>query len=105
MGDVCLEALQVPASEVHVLLDPLLHGSGGLLVGCHQTIELLSNSIVMGDEIVQPMLNITPIFIQAPCHDLPEREAMGGRNQEGLQGGIPDNAKTGPMSQKPPHPL
>ena len=85
MGDACLEALKVPASEVHVLLDPLLRGSGGRPVGHHQAIELLSNSIAVCDEIVQPMLNVTPIFIQAPCHDLPEREAMGGRDQEGLQ--------------------
>ena len=47
--------------------------------------ELLANSITMCDKIIQPVLSVAPIFVQATCHDLPEQEVMGGWDQEGLQ--------------------
>ena len=104
-GDASLEALKVTAAKVHVLLDPPSVGSHGLPVGLHEAFEFLMNSITACKEAVQPELGVVPVFIQASRHNLPEREAMSGRNQKRLQEAPQMMLRCAPMSLRPPHPL
>ena len=77
MGDASPEALQVLALKVYLLLDPLLRGSRGPLVCLHKVIELFMNTITVPHEVVQMVLSVTPIFIEAMADNLSKREGLG----------------------------
>ena len=50
----------------------------------HEVIELLANSIAMLHEVVQTVLSVASIFIEATSDNLSECEIMGGGDEEGL---------------------
>ena len=50
----------------------------------HEVVELLVNSIAVPYEVVQMVLSVASIFIEAMSDNLPEREIMGGGDEEGL---------------------
>ena len=50
----------------------------------HEVIELFANSIVVPHEVVQTVLSVASIFIEATSDNLSEREIMGGWDEEGL---------------------
>ena len=50
----------------------------------HELIELLMNSIATLHKVVQTMLSITSILIEAPRDNLSECKVMGGGDEEGL---------------------
>ena len=54
-------------------------------MGLHEVIELFANSITVPCEVVQMVLSVTPIFIEAMADNLSKREVMGSRDEEGLQ--------------------
>ena len=54
-------------------------------MGLYEVIELLVNSVMAHDEIVQSVLSVALIFIQAMHNNLPKQEVMGSRHKEGLQ--------------------
>ena len=84
MGDAPLEALKVLAMKVHLLLYPSLIESGGLAVGHYEVIELLANSVTVRHEVVQPVLSIVPIVVEATPNYLPKCEVMRDGDKEGL---------------------
>ena len=67
----------------------------------HEVIELLANSIMVRYEVVQTVLNITPIFVETMADNLPKCEVMASGDEEG----VPDNAAMCPRSQRPTHSL
>ena len=50
----------------------------------HEVVELLTNSIAVPYEVVQTVLSVTSIFIEATSDKLSERKIMGGGDEEGL---------------------
>ena len=54
-------------------------------MGLHEVIELLANSVTVRDKILQSVLSVAPIFVEATCDNLPKREVMGSGDKEGLQ--------------------
>ena len=50
----------------------------------HEVIKLFTNSIAVPYEVIQTVLSISPIFVEAMSDDLSEREIMGGGDEEGL---------------------
>ena len=54
-------------------------------MGLQEVIELFANSIMVPYEVVQMVLSVTPIFVEAMTDNLSEREVMGGGDEEGLQ--------------------
>ena len=50
----------------------------------HEVIELLTNSIAVPYKVVQMVLGVASIFIEATSDNLSEHEIMGGGDEEGL---------------------
>ena len=50
----------------------------------HKVIELLANLIVAPYEVIQTVLGVASIFIEAMSDNLSKREIMGGGHEEGL---------------------
>ena len=50
----------------------------------HEVIELLVNSIVAPYEVIQTVLGVASIFIEAMSDNLSKGEIMGGGDEEGL---------------------
>ena len=53
-------------------------------MGLHEVIELLMNLIAAPYEVVQTVLGIASILIEAMSDNLSEHEIMGGGDEEGL---------------------
>ena len=51
----------------------------------HKVIELLTNSIAMPYKVIQTVLGIASIFIEAVSDNLSKHEIMGGGDEEGLK--------------------
>ena len=51
----------------------------------HEVIELFANMIMVPYEVVQMVLSIAPIFVEAMADNLSEHEVMGSGDKEGLQ--------------------
>ena len=54
-------------------------------MGLHEVIELFANSITAPYEVIQTVLSITPIFVEATADNLSKRGVMGSGDEEGLQ--------------------
>ena len=54
-------------------------------MGLHEVIELFSNLIMMPYEVVQMVMSVAPIFVEAMANNLSKREVMGSGDEEGLQ--------------------
>ena len=54
-------------------------------MGLHEVIELFANTITMPYEVVQMVLSVTPIFVEATADNLSKHEVMGSGGKEGLQ--------------------
>ena len=50
----------------------------------HEVMELFADSIVVPYEVVQTVLSVVPIFVEAMTDNLSEHEVMGGGDEEGL---------------------
>ena len=50
----------------------------------HEVVKLFVNSIAVPYEVVQMVLSVTSIFIEATSNNLSECEIMGGGDEEGL---------------------
>ena len=54
-------------------------------MGLHEVIELLANLITVPYKVVQTVLSVAPIFVEATADNLSKREVMGSGDEEGLQ--------------------
>ena len=54
-------------------------------MGLYEVIELLPNMITASHKVIQTVLSIAPIFVEAMGDDLPKCEVMGSGDEEGLQ--------------------
>ena len=50
----------------------------------HEVVELFANPIVAPYEVIQMVLSVASIFIEAMSDNLSECEIMGGGDKEGL---------------------
>ena len=50
----------------------------------HEVVELFTNPIAAPYEVIQTVLSIVPIFVEAMSNNLSECEIMGGGDEEGL---------------------
>ena len=50
----------------------------------HEVVELFANPIATPYEVIQTVLSVVSIFIEAMSDNLSEREIMGGGDEEGL---------------------
>ena len=50
----------------------------------HEVVELFMNSIAAPYEVVQTVLSVASIFVEATSNNLSEHEIMGGGDEEGL---------------------
>ena len=51
----------------------------------HKVIKLFTKTITVPYEVVQMVLSVAPIFVEATADNLPKREVMGSGDEEGLQ--------------------
>ena len=54
-------------------------------MGLYEVIELFANSIMAPYEVVQMVLSVASIFVEAMANNLSKREVMGSGDEEGLQ--------------------
>ena len=54
-------------------------------MGLHEVIELFTNTITVPYEVIQMVLSVAPIFIEATADNLSKREVMGSGDEEGFQ--------------------
>ena len=50
----------------------------------HEVVELFANTIAVPYEVIQTVLSVASIFIEATSDNLSECEIMGGGDEEGL---------------------
>ena len=50
----------------------------------HEVVELFVNLIAVPYEVIQMVLSVASIFVEATSDNLSEREIMGGGDEEGL---------------------
>ena len=54
-------------------------------MGLLEVIELFANSIMVPYEVIQTVLSVAPIFIEATADNISKCEVMGSGDEEGLQ--------------------